>query len=178
MLSRKSNAAFKRLLVSDCTSPNVSQSSPKSLNCAIRSLTARHTRQDHHRHFIQPPKKKPGKNHTQRGLLGLERDDIPFQKVLESGARSRQAPLPSRTRVGRHCQLTPCWFPGGLPGTVPVRQVSRPLHTVGPAGWQPYQPHASPLGAIPPLTPFQVSFHLVYNYAQAEVRLCRWQPQK
>lgn len=30
MLSRKPNEAFKRLLVSDYTSPNVSQSSPKA----------------------------------------------------------------------------------------------------------------------------------------------------
>lgn len=44
MLGRESNAAWKRLLVSDRTSPSVSQSSPTSLNCAIRS----HIRQDHH----------------------------------------------------------------------------------------------------------------------------------
>lgn len=122
MLSRKSNAALKRLLVSDYTSPNVSQSSPKSLNCAIRSLAARHIRQDHHCHFIQPPKKQPGKNSTQRGLLGLERDDVPFQKVRESGARSRQAPLPSER--GRKGPADTLWAPGRLPGTVPVRQVS------------------------------------------------------
>lgn len=97
-----------------------------------------------------------------------------FRRYL-SGARGRQAPVPSEqgrevpadTLWAREGCLAPCGQTGeqAAPYSGPCGVAALPASCL--TSWR----HSS-------LTPFRVSFHLASNYAQAEVRRCRWQPQE
>lgn len=77
-------------------------------------------------------------------------------------------------RIGRHSQADTLLDPqGDWLRILEVRQVSRPLPKTDLSAWQPYQVPQL-LAPLLPSTLFQVSFQLVYNYAQGEVRLCWW----